>query len=156
MHKHWRLNERHYGALQGFNKQETIDKHGEDQVFKWRRIYDSPPPPLDLDDPRHPRFDQKYSDLPLSVLPRAESLKMTFDRVTPLWSQEIEPLLHQDQRVLIVAHLNTLRALALHINLVSLNEISQFNLPTATPLVLEFNSQLQLSHKFFEVDAVTL
>ena len=90
-HKTWRLNERHYGALQGLNKAETAEKHGEEQVLKWRRSYDIPPPELDLEDERHPRFERRYGDLPPDVLPKTESLKITVDRVLPYWYDTICP-----------------------------------------------------------------
>ena len=109
--KDWRLNERHYGALQGLNKAETAAKHGEAQTKIWRRSYDIPPPPLTLDDPRHPRFDRRYADVAAADLPATESLKDTLARVLPYWEQRIAPELRANRHVMIVAHGNSLRAL---------------------------------------------
>ena len=111
MERSWRLNERHYGALQGLNKAQTVEEHGEAQVKIWRRSYDIPPPPLDWDDPRHPRFDPRYADVDPNWLPAAESLKDTLSRVLPYWESRIVPELRADKDVLIVAHGNSLRAL---------------------------------------------
>ena len=110
-YKSWRLNERHYGALQGLNKAETQEKHGEAQVTQWRRSYDIPPPPLDLDDERHPAFERRYSHLPPDVLPQTESLKITVDRVLPYWQDTICPQVMAGQRVVVVAHGNSLRGI---------------------------------------------
>src|SRR5277367_7142708 len=107
----WRLNERHYGALQGLNKAQTVEQHGEAQVKIWRRSYDVPPPPLGLDDPRHPRFDPRYAGIDPKLLPAAESLKDTLARVLPYWEQRIAPELERGRQVLVVAHGNSLRAL---------------------------------------------
>src|SRR5690348_16608453 len=107
----WRLNERHYGALQGLDKAQTVEKHGAEQVKSWRRSYDIPPPPLALDDKRHPRFDRRYAALKPEELPAAESLKTTLDRVLPFWNSRIAPELKAGKNVLIVAHGNSLRAL---------------------------------------------
>ena len=109
--KHWRLNERHYGALQGLNKAETAEKHGEEQVLQWRRSYDIPPPELDLDDPRHPRFAAQYQGLPSSVLPATESLAITVDRVLPFWNDTLCPQILDNKNLIIVAHGNSLRAI---------------------------------------------
>src|ERR1700688_113155 len=107
----WRLNERHYGPLQGLNKAQTVEQHGEAQVKIWRRSYDIPPPPLSADDPRHPRFDPRYANVDPASLPAAESLKDTLSRVLPYWESRIVPELRADKDVLIVAHGNSLRAL---------------------------------------------
>lgn len=111
VHKHWRLNERHYGQLQGWNKKETAEQYGEDQVLKWRRSYDNPPPFLDWDDERHPRMDLKYQGLPASVLPKGESLKMAINRVIPYWQDTICPAVMSGKRAIVVAHENVLRGI---------------------------------------------
>src|SRR6185437_5035414 len=107
----WRLNERHYGALQGLNKVQTAERHGEAQVKTWRRSYDVPPLPLPQDDPRHPRFDRRYAQVPAAELPSCESLQDTLDPVMPFWEERIAPALAQEHNVLVVAHGNSLRAL---------------------------------------------
>ena len=121
---HWRLNERHYGALQGLNKAETAAEYGEEQVHIWRRSYSVPPPKLDLDDERHPRFDDQYSSLPLADLPDSECLKDTVDRFMPYWFDSIKPDIESGQNVLIVAHGNSLRALVKYLDKVSDNDIA--------------------------------
>ena len=131
----WRLNERHYGALQGLNKAQTVEKHGEAQVKIWRRSYDIPPPPLSLDDPRHPRFDPRYADLDPQLLPATESLKDTLARVLPFWERRIVPELRADKTVLVVAHGNSLRALVKHLDGISDAAIAELNIPTGIPLV---------------------
>src|SRR3984957_10807293 len=119
----WRLNERHYGALQGLNKAQTVERHGEAQVKIWRRSYDIPPPPLGLDDPRHPRFDPRYADIDPKLLPAAESLKDTLARVLPFWESRIVPELRTGKNVLIVAHGNSLRALVKMLDMMSERDI---------------------------------
>lgn len=114
--KHWRLNERHYGALQGLNKAETAAKHGEAQVLEWRRSYDVPPPALEEHDARHPKNDPRYSHLPEDVLPRTESLKLTVERVLPYWYDQICPAILEGQRVIVAAHGNSLRAIVKHLS----------------------------------------
>jgi len=135
----WRLNERHYGALQGLNKAETAAKHGEDQVKIWRRSYDIPPPPLEASDPRHPRFDARYHGI--DQLPATESLKDTLARVQPLW-ESITPRLRAGENILIVAHGNSLRALVKMLDGMSESDILEFNIPTGVPLLYEFDAQL--------------
>jgi 2,3-bisphosphoglycerate-dependent phosphoglycerate mutase len=139
----WRLNERHYGALQGLDKAQTAAKHGEAQVKIWRRSYDVPPPPLELSDERHPRFDPRYADLPPEVLPATESLKLTLDRVLPFWADKIAPQLKQGKDVLVVAHGNSLRALVKMLDGMSEAEILEFNIPTGIPILYELNDQLK-------------
>jgi 2,3-bisphosphoglycerate-dependent phosphoglycerate mutase len=139
----WRLNERHYGALQGLDKAQTAAKHGEAQVKIWRRSYDVPPPPLELSDERHPRFDPRYADLPPEVLPATESLKTTLDRVSPFWADKIAPQLKQGKDVLVVAHGNSLRALVKMLDGMSEAEILEFNIPTGIPILYELNEQLK-------------
>lgn len=139
----WRLNERHYGALQGLNKTQTVEKHGAAQVKIWRRSYDIPPPALQLDDPRHPRFDPRYSEVALASLPAAESLKDTLARVLPYWESRIVPELRANKNVLIVAHGNSLRALVKMLDMMSENDIVDFNIPTGIPILYELDEQLQ-------------
>jgi 2,3-bisphosphoglycerate-dependent phosphoglycerate mutase len=139
----WRLNERHYGALQGLDKAQTVEKHGEAQVKLWRRSYDIPPPPLGLDDPRHPRFDPRYADVDSASLPAAESLKDTLSRVLPYWESRIVPELRADKDVLVVAHGNSLRALVKMLDMMSESDIVEFNIPTGIPILYELDEQLQ-------------
>ncbi len=139
----WRLNERHYGALQGLNKTQTVEKHGEAQVLIWRRSYDIPPPPLELDDPRHPRFDRRYADVPVADLPATESLKDTLARVLPYWEQRIAPELSAGRNVLIVAHGNSLRALVKMLDQMTEKAIIELNIPTGVPLLYELDAQLK-------------
>jgi 2,3-bisphosphoglycerate-dependent phosphoglycerate mutase len=139
----WRLNERHYGALQGLDKAQTVAQHGEAQVKIWRRSYDVPPPPLAPDDPRHPRFDVRYADVDPSLLPASESLKDTLARVLPYWEQRIVPELRGGKHVLIVAHGNSLRALVKMLDHMSESDIVEFNIPTGVPIVYELDDQLQ-------------
>lgn len=139
----WRLNERHYGALQGLNKSETAAKHGEDQVKIWRRAYAIPPPPLASDDPRHPARDPRYKGLPPAVLPATESLKDTVARFLPYWQESIAPRIASGQRVLIVAHGNSLRALVKYLDHISDDDIVELNIPTGIPLVYELDASLK-------------
>ena len=138
----WRLNERHYGALQGLNKAETVEEYGEEQVRIWRRSYDVPPPPLDGDDPRHPGFDPRYAALRREELPATESLKDTLARVKPYWDARIAPTLRTGQDVLVVAHGNSLRALVKMLDRMSDHEIVEFNIPTGVPIVYELDQSL--------------
>ena len=145
----WRLNERHYGALQGLNKAQTVEKHGEAQVKIWRRSYDIPPPALSPDDPRHPRFDPRYADVDPASLPATESLKDTLSRVLPYWESRIVPELRANKNVLIVAHGNSLRALIKMLDMMSESAIVEFNIPTGVPILYELDEQLQpISHRF--------
>jgi 2,3-bisphosphoglycerate-dependent phosphoglycerate mutase len=141
--KSWRLNERHYGALQGLNKQETTAQHGEAQVKIWRRSYDIPPPPLSEDDPRHPSHDRRYASLSRAELPRTESLKDTVARFLPYWHDTIAPAIRSGRRVLIVAHGNSLRALVKYLDGISDNAIVELNIPTGIPLVYELSDDLK-------------
>jgi 2,3-bisphosphoglycerate-dependent phosphoglycerate mutase len=143
MEKDWRLNERHYGALQGLNKAETAAKHSEAQVKIWRRSYDVPPPPLSPDDPRYPGRDPRYASLSASELPATESLKDTVARFLPCWHGTIAPAIKSGQRVLIAAHGNSLRALVKYLDHISDAEISELNIPTGIPLVYELDDQLE-------------
>ena len=140
--REWRLNERHYGALQGLNKAETTQKHGEDQVLVWRRSYDIPPPALTPDDPRHPRHDRRYADLSNDDLPLTECLEDTVKRFLPLWNDTIAPMVRSGKRVLICAHGNSLRALVKFLDQVSDEAIVGLNIPTGVPLVYELDDEL--------------
>jgi len=139
----WRLNERHYGALQGLNKAQTVAQHGEAQVKIWRRSYDIPPPALALDDQRHPRFDPRYATVAPQELPATESLKDTLARVLPCWHARIAPELRTGHNVLVVAHGNSLRAMVKMLDRVSEQEIVELNIPTGVPLLYELDAALE-------------
>jgi 2,3-bisphosphoglycerate-dependent phosphoglycerate mutase len=141
--KNWKLNERHYGALQGLNKAETAAQYGEEQVHIWRRSFDTPPPALALDDARHPAFDTRYASLSSSELPATESLKDTIARVLPHWNEAILPDLKAGKKILIVAHGNSLRALVKYLDSISDADIPELNIPTGTPLVYDLDEQLK-------------
>jgi len=143
VHKNWRLNERHYGALQGLNKAETAAKYGDEQVLVWRRSFADPPPPLEAEDPRHPSHDRRYSDLAPQELPLAESLKDTIARFLPYWHRNVVPDLNAGERVLIAAHGNSLRALVKHLDGTSDEAIVNLNIPTGVPLVYELDEKLR-------------
>ena len=138
----WRLNERHYGALQGLNKIDTAKKYGEKQVLIWRRSYDTPPPPLLKSDKQNPRFDKKYISLKDSEIPVSESLKDTVERIVPLWEKSIKPDIFSNKKILIVAHGNSIRALIKYIDKISNKNIMELNIPTGVPLVYEFDGKL--------------
>ncbi len=145
----WRLNERHYGALQGLNKSETATKFGEQQVLLWRRSYDVRPPALDKSDSRYPGNDPKYKDLPEKCLPLTECLKDTTTRFLPYWKETIAPAVKSGQNVIIVAHGNSLRALVKHLDQISDQQIVKLNIPTGIPLVYELdNNLLPLKHYY--------
>lgn len=139
----WRLNERHYGALQGLNKAETAEKYGDEQVLIWRRSYDTQPPKLTTDDERYPGFDRRYANLTGEELPLTECLKDTVARFLPYWHNEIVPVVKSGKRVLIVAHGNSLRALVKYLDNVSDDEIVGLNIPTGVPLVYELDKSLK-------------
>jgi len=145
----WRLNERHYGALQGLNKAETAAKHGEEQVLVWRRSYAEPPPPLEEDDDRFPGRDRRYASLSPGELPLTESLKLTVDRFLPYWDGTIAPAIRSGKRVLIAAHGNSLRALVKHLDGVSEEDIVGLNIPTGVPLVYELDDDLKPIRNFY-------
>jgi 2,3-bisphosphoglycerate-dependent phosphoglycerate mutase len=151
--KHWRLNERHYGALQGLNKAETSATHGEEQTKIWRRGYDIAPPPIDLDDERHPSRDPRYADLPPADLPLTESLRDTVDRVVPYWADMIAPSIRAGKRVLIAAHGNSLRALVKHLDNISDADIVERNIPTGIPLVYELSQTMVPVRSYYLGDA---
>lgn len=147
--KNWRLNEKHYGVLQGLNKKETAEKYGDEQVHIWRRSFDVAPAPLPEDDPRNPRFDPRYRNVPDAELPRTESLKAAIARTMPFWDCFILPALAEHDTVLVVAHGNSLRGIIKNLKGISDNDISSFNLPTATPLVFEFDDKLNYQKDYF-------
>jgi 2,3-bisphosphoglycerate-dependent phosphoglycerate mutase len=147
--KDWRLNERHYGALQGLDKAETAARFGEAQVLAWRRSYDTRPNAMARDDPRHPRFDRRYRDVPAAHLPDSECLQDTVARVVPCWQEVIVPAMRAGERVLVCAHGNSLRALVKHLDGVSDEQIVALNIPTATPLVYTLDADLRpLGHTY--------
>ncbi len=139
----WRLNERHYGALQGLNKAETAEKHGEDQVLIWRRSYDVPPPPMEKDDEGYAGNDIRYADLPEADIPLTECLKDTVDRFLPYWHETIAPDIKAGKRVIIAAHGNSLRALVKYLDDLSEEEVLKLNIPTGMPLVYELDADLK-------------
>lgn len=145
----WRLNERHYGALQGLNKAETAEKHGDEQVLVWRRAYDIAPPPLEKSDERHPSQDARYADLDSSDLPDTECLKDTVARFLPYWEKEIVPVIKSGKKVIIAAHGNTLRALVMYLDNISEEDIVNLNIPTGMPLVYELDEDLKPTNKYY-------
>ena len=147
--KSWRLNEKHYGMLQGLNKSETAAKYGDQQVLVWRRSYDIAPDPLAEDDPRNPRFDPRYRLVPDEELPRTESLKETIERIMPYWQCAIFPNLKTADQLLVVAHGNSLRGIIKHLKRISNDDIVNLNLPTAVPYVFEFDDRLNLTKDYF-------
>jgi 2,3-bisphosphoglycerate-dependent phosphoglycerate mutase len=149
MHQNWRLNERHYGALQGLNKTETAQRYGAERVHAWRRSYNVQPPSLNSDDERHLSKDPKYANLLPNEIPLAESLKDTVERLIPYWRQVIAPSVRDGNRVLIVAHGNSLRALVKHLESISDEDILELNIPTGVPLVYELNDDLLPIRHFY-------
>lgn len=139
----YRLNERHYGALQGLNKQETVDKHGKDQVLVWRRSYDIPPPELDEDSEYYPGNDPMYANVPKEDLPKTESLKLTEDRFLVEWDEKLVPMIKSGKKIIIAAHGNTLRALVKHLDGISKDDITGLNIPTGVPLVYELDEDMK-------------
>ena len=147
--KTWRLNERHYGGLQGLNKSETAAQYGEDQVLVWRRSYDIPPPPLEKSDERYPGHDPRYKDVPAAELPLTECLKDTVDRFLPYWHEVIAPQVKAGKKVVITAHGNSLRALVKYLENLSEEEVLKLNIPTGVPLVYELDADLKpLKHYY--------
>ena len=147
--KNWRLNERHYGALQGLDKKETADKYGDEQVHIWRRSYDISPPDLDPKDPNSAHNDRRYANIPSDVIPNAENLKLTLERALTFWEDQIAPAMLSGKRVLVVAHGNSLRALAKHIIGISDAEIMDFEIPTGQPLVLKLDDKLNYVEHYY-------
>ena len=141
--RNWRLNERHYGALQGLDKRETTERHGAEQTHLWRRSYDVPPPPVEADSPEHPSHDPRYRLLPRDVLPATECLRDVVARVLPYWHDRIAPQLLAGWNVLVVAHGNSLRALVMHLEGVSREEIAELNIPTGVPRRYTFDGELR-------------
>jgi 2,3-bisphosphoglycerate-dependent phosphoglycerate mutase len=156
VHKTWKLNERHYGALQGLNKLETVERHGEQQVKIWRRSYDIRPPALSPDDRRSPQNDPRYKDLRPEEIPLTECLKDTVDRVLPYWHQTIAPAVRSGQRVLIASHGNSLRALVKYLDRISDDAIVELNIPTGIPLVYELNDDLTPIRHFYLGDPAAI
>ena len=152
----WQLNERHYGSLQGLNKAEMAEKFGEEQVHIWRRSYDVPPPSLEMDDERHPRFDPRYADLKPEQVPSTESLKITLERVLPYWHSTLAPAIQSGQRVLVAAHGNSLRAMVKYLDNVSEGEITGLNIPTGIPLVYELDGNLKPVEHYYLGDPETV
>ncbi|EAK8924816.1 2,3-diphosphoglycerate-dependent phosphoglycerate mutase, partial [Listeria monocytogenes] len=149
VHKSWRLNERHYGALQGLNKQETAEKYGADQVQKWRRSYDTLPPLLEENDERQAKNDRRYQLLDTHAIPSGENLKVTLERVIPYWMDTIAPEIKEGRRVVIAAHGNSLRALVKFLEGISDDEIMDLEIPTGVPLVYELNADLKPVNKYY-------
>lgn len=147
--KSWKLNERHYGALQGLNKAETVEKYGNDMVAQWRRGYTTAPPPLELQDPRHPSRDIKYAHIPRQDLPSSESLQDTYNRTIPYWKSEIEPLLTQEKQILLSAHHNSLRSIVKYLDNLSDQEIVNVNIPYCIPLVYEFDATAKPTKHYY-------
>lgn len=147
--KDWRLNEKHYGQLQGLNKAETAAKYGDEQVKIWRRSFDVAPQPLTEDDPRNPRFEARYDSVPDNMLPRTESLKDTIERIMPYWKETIFPSLKDAEEILVVAHGNSLRGIIKHLKGISDEDIVNLNLPTAVPYVFEFDDDMKLVKDYF-------
>lgn len=154
--KSWRLNEKHYGALQGLNKSEMAKKYGEEQVLLWRRAYDVRPPALQLDDPRHPVHDRRYADLDQDDVPGTECLKDTVDRFVPYWKEHIIPELRNGRRVIIAAHGNSLRALVKYLDNVPDSEIVSRNIPTGVPLVYELDESMRPIRSYYLGDQEAL
>lgn len=147
--KNWRLNERHYGELQGLDKKATAEKYGDEQVHIWRRSYDTLPPLLDPKDPNSAHNDRRYAHLPADVIPDGENLKVTLERVLPFWEDQIAPALLSGKRVLVVAHGNSLRALAKHIEGISDADIMDLEIPTGQPLVYKLDDNLKVVEKSY-------
>lgn len=147
--KDWHLNERHYGALQGLEKPEMVKKYGEAQVNLWRRSFTVAPPPLDFDDPRHPRFDEKYKNIPAQLLPKSESLQDTLNRVLPYFKTNIAPLLENNKNIIVSGHSNSLRALIKYLDNLSDEEIVKVNVPYCIPLIYELDNSLSVLKKYY-------
>ena len=149
VYKTWRLNEKHYGILQGLNKAEMVEKYGDQQVLMCRRSYDVPPPPLPEDDPRHPKHDPRYRDLDPKDIPATEALKNTVERIVPYWKDEMEPNLIVHKEVLVAAHGNSLRGIVKYLKNISDEDIIGLNLPTGIPYVFEFDDNMNLEKDYF-------
>lgn len=147
--KSWRLNEKHYGELQGLNKAETAEKYGDEQVLMWRRSFDVPPKPVAENDERSPLIDPRYADVDKKHLPLTESLKEVIDRMIPYWDNDIKPALKENGEIIVAAHGNSLRALVMHLKNMSREDILAFNIPTGIPYVFEFDENMQLQKDYF-------
>lgn len=147
--KTWRLNEKHYGMLQGLDKAETAAKYGDDQVLLWRRSYEIPPPPLEDHHPLSSRKDQRYAEMPMDEIPATEALKHTIDRIIPYWLDVLEPSLRENKEILIAAHGNSLRGIVKYLKDMSEDAIIAFNIPTGIPYVFEFDAEMNLVKDFF-------
>ena len=147
--KSWRLNEKHYGTLQGLNKSETAEKYGDEQVLIWRRSYDIRPPALEFNDPRHPRFDHRYKALDPSEIPATEALKDTVDRIVPYWENVMNPSVAKNKEVIVAAHGNSLRGILKYLKNISDQDIVGINIPTGIPYVFEFDDQMKLQKDYF-------
>jgi 2,3-bisphosphoglycerate-dependent phosphoglycerate mutase len=154
--KNWRLNERHYGALQGLNKAETAQRHGDEQVLIWRRSYDTPPPALDINDELHPARDPRYASLSSEELPATECLKDTVARFLPYWHETIAPMIRDGKRVIITAHGNSLRALVKYLDNISDEDIVGLNIPTGIPLVYELDDDLKPLKSYYLGDQAAM
>jgi 2,3-bisphosphoglycerate-dependent phosphoglycerate mutase len=154
--RHWRLNERHYGALQGLDKKATTERHGAEQTHRWRRSYDVPPPPVELDHPEHPASDPRYAGLPRDVLPASECLRDVVVRVLPYWYDSIAPQLLAGLDVLVTAHGNSLRALLKHLEDVSDADIADINIPTGVPRRYTFDAHLAVTSAEYLGDAAAI
>jgi len=153
VYRTWRLNERHYGALQGLNKKQTAERHGAEQVFEWRRSYHTPPPPLERSDQRHPAHDPRYASLAPDQLPATECLADVVARMLPYWYDTVVPEVRRGRQVLVAAHGNSLRALMKHLKDISDHDIADLNIPTGIPLVVELNDEMELVEDYYLGDA---
>jgi 2,3-bisphosphoglycerate-dependent phosphoglycerate mutase len=149
VYKTWRLNEKHYGLLQGLNKKETAQKYGDEQVLIWRRSYSTPPEPIPLNDPRHPKHDPRYAGLSADELPSTEALQDTVNRIVPYWKNDISLSLKKHKEVLVAAHGNSLRGIVKYLKNMGEDEIIQFNIPTGIPYVFEFDDEMNLLKDYF-------
>jgi len=149
VYKTWRLNEKHYGVLQGLNKSEMAEKYGDEQVLQWRRSYSIPPPPMNDNDPRHPRFDHRYRGLKPAEIPATESLKETVERIVPYWKDDMAKQLKEHKEILVAAHGNSLRGIVKYLKNISNEDIIGVNLPTGIPYVFEFDDELNLQKDYF-------
>jgi 2,3-bisphosphoglycerate-dependent phosphoglycerate mutase len=151
--KHWRLNERHYGALQGLNKAETAKQYGDEQVLIWRRSYDTPPPALEATDPRSERGDKRYAKLQIDQIPLTECLKDTVERVIPFWNESMAPAIKAGKRIMVAAHGNSIRALSKYLDNISDTDIINLNIPNGIPLVYELDANLKPIRHYYLGDA---
>ncbi|MCF8367190.1 MAG: 2,3-diphosphoglycerate-dependent phosphoglycerate mutase [Bacteroidales bacterium] len=156
VYKSWRLNEKHYGMLQGLNKAETAEKYGDEKVLMWRRSFDIPPSEIPADDDRHPKFDPRYAELKPEEVPATEALKDTIERLIPYWDGEIKPALQAHNQILVAAHGNSLRGIVKYLKNMSEAEIIAFNIPTGIPYVFEFDDELNLVKDEFIGDPETI